>query len=179
MSDPTNSPRDSNDGASAGAATAPGDELSQAIRQRDEYLDQLQRTRAEFVNYQKRAKSQADADRVFLISGLALDVLSVLDNFERAIEAARAANAPGIVEGLDMVHRQMLTALGKHGIEPIAVVGEMFDPNHHEAVMQQPDPSKPEGTVVGELSRGYKLRDRVLRPAKVAVSVVPHAHSST
>jgi molecular chaperone GrpE len=164
--------------SSPDGAAAPGDELAQATRQRDEYLEQLQRTRAEFVNYQKRAKTQADADRTFLISGLALDVLSVLDNFERATEAARAANAPGIVEGLDMVHRQMLTALGKHGIEPIAVIGEPFDPNHHEAVMQQPDPSKPEGTVVAELARGYKLRDRVLRPAKVAVSIIPHAHPS-
>jgi molecular chaperone GrpE len=163
--------------AADGAATdSPGDELSQAIRQRDEYLEQLQRTRAEFANYQKRFKAQAEADRGFLVGALALDVLSVLDNFERAIEAARAANAPVIVEGLDMVHRQMLTALAKHGIEPLAVVGEPFDPNHHEAVMQQPDASKPEGTVVADLARGYKLRDRVLRPAKVAVSVIPHAH---
>ena len=162
--------------ADGAAAAEPSDELSQAIRQRDEYLEQLQRTRAEFANYQKRTKSQAEADRGYLVGALALDVLSVLDNFERAIEAARAANAPGIVEGLDMVHRQMLTALAKHGIEPIAVVGEPFDPNQHEAVMQQPDASKPEGTVVAELARGYTLRDRVLRPAKVAVSVVPHTH---
>jgi molecular chaperone GrpE len=181
MSEPNtnpNAPEDS-DGTAAAATAPAGDELSQAIRQRDEYLDQLQRTRAEFANYQKRTKSQAEADRGYLVGALALDVLSVLDNFERAIEAARAANAPGIVEGLDMVHRQMLTALAKHGIEPIAVVGEPFDPNHHEAVMQQPDASKPEGTVVGELARGYKLRDRVLRPAKVAVSVIPHAHPTS
>ena len=78
-----------------------------------------------------------------------------------------------------MVHRQMLTALAKHGIEPIAVVGEPFDPNQHEAVMQQPDASKPEGTVVAELAKGYRLRDRVLRPAKVAVSVIPHAHPTS
>jgi molecular chaperone GrpE len=174
MSEPTTK---TDDGADVTAAPT-GDELSQAVRQRDEYLDQLQRTRAEFANYQKRSKAQADADRGYMVSALALDVLSVLDNFERAIDAARAANAPAIVDGLDMVHRQMLSALGKHGIEPIAVVGEPFDPNHHEAVMQQPDASKPEGTVVAELARGYKLRDRVLRPAKVAVSVIPHAHPS-
>ncbi len=175
MSEPTTNP---NAPETTDAATATGDDLSQAIRQRDDYLDQLQRTRAEFANYQKRSKAQAEADRGFLVGALALDVLSVLDNFERAIDAARAANAPGIVEGLDMVHRQMLTALAKHGIEPIGVVGEPFDPNHHEAVMQQPDASKPEGTVVAELAKGYKLRDRVLRPAKVAVSVIPHAHTT-
>jgi molecular chaperone GrpE len=171
MSEPTNI-SDAPDGANTTTAP-PDDELSQAVRQRDEYLDQLQRTRAEFANYQKRSKAQADADRGYMVSSLALDVLSVFDNFERATDAARAANAPAIVEGLDMVHRQMLSALAKHGIEPIAVVGQPFDPNQHEAVMQQPDASKPEGTVVAELARGYRLRDRVLRPAKVAVSVAP------
>jgi molecular chaperone GrpE len=180
MSEPNNNPNanDAADGPSAATASPP-DDLTQAIRQRDDYFDQLQRTRAEFVNYQKRSKAQAEADRGYLVGALATDVLSVLDNFERAIEAARAADAPGIVEGLDMVHRQMLTALAKHGIEPIAVIGEPFDPNHHEAVMQQPDASKPEGTVVGELAKGYRLRDRVLRPAKVAVSVIPHAHPTS
>jgi molecular chaperone GrpE len=172
-----NPPEDA-DGA-ASAATASVDDLAQAIRQRDEYLDQLQRTRAEFANYQKRAKAQAESDRSYMVGALALDVLAVLDNFERAIDAARSANAPGIVEGLEMVHRQMLTALAKHGVEPIAVLGEPFDPNHHEAVMQQPDASKPEGTVVAELAKGYRLRDRVLRPAKVAVSVIPHAHPTS
>jgi molecular chaperone GrpE len=177
MSDPATNPNADPpaDGASA-ATAAPVEDLAQAIRQRDDYLDQLQRTRAEFVNYQKRSRAQAEADRGYLVGALALDVLSVLDNFERAMEAARSANAPGIVEGLEMVHRQMLSALAKHGVEPIAVLGEPFDPNQCEAVMQQPDASKPEGTVVAELARGYRLRDRVLRPAKVAVSVIPHAN---
>src|SRR5258708_282372 len=160
MSQPSTPPNEPNI-ENADTATATSDELAQAIRQRDEYFEQLQRTRAEFLNYQKRAKTQADADRAFMTSALALDALSVLDNRERATDAARSANAPSIVEGLDMVHRQMLTALAKHGIEPIAVIGELFDPNHHEAVMQQPDASKPEGTVVSELARGSQLLDRV------------------
>ena len=170
---PTNGP--GQDAATGATQVAPGDELAEATRQRDEYLDKLQRTQAEFVNYQKRSRAQADADRPFYVAALALDVLSVLDNFERATEAARVANAPAIVEGLEMVHRQMLSALAKHGVEPIAAVGQPFDPNQHEAVMQQPDASKPEGTVVAELAKGYRLKDRVLRPAKVAVSVVPHS----
>ncbi len=171
MSDPTTTNE-----TNADAPITPGDELAQTIRQRDEYFDQLQRTRAEFVNYQKRSKTQADADRGYLIGGLALDVLAILDNFERAADAARAANVPSIVEGLDIVHRQLLSTLGKHGIEPMVVVGEAFDPNQHEAVMQQPDATHPEGTIVAELARGYKLKDRILRPAKVAVSVMPHTH---
>jgi molecular chaperone GrpE len=177
MNDTTTPPTEP-DAKTDGSPTVPTDDLAQAVRQRDDYFDQLQRTRAEFMNYQKRSKAQADADRAYLIGGLALDVLSVLDNFERATEAARAANAPAIVEGLDMVHRQLLSALGKHGIEPIAVIGAPFDPNQHEAVMQQPDAGHPEGTVVGELAKGYKIRDRVIRPAKVAVSVIPHAQTT-
>jgi molecular chaperone GrpE len=163
----------SND-ASPDAETPSGTgELAEALRQRDEYLDQLQRTRAEFINYQKRSKTQADADRGYLVGALALDVIGVLDNFDRATDAARAANVPSIVEGLDMVQKQLLSALQKHGVEPISVIGDLFDPNQHEAVMQQPDANKPEGTIVMELARGYKLRERVLRPAKVAVSVQP------
>jgi molecular chaperone GrpE len=150
-----------------------GDELAQAVRQRDEYFDQLQRTRAEFVNYQKRSKAQADLDRLYLIKPLAMDVLAALDNFDRAIETARAGGASGIAEGLVMVEKQFVAALTKHGVEPIASMGQPFDPNFHEAIMQQPHADHPEGTVVAEFAKGYKLNDRVIRPSKVAVSVRP------
>ncbi len=148
----------------------PGDELTQAQRQRDDYHDLLQRTRAEFANYQKRARAQADADRTYAVVPLAVDLIAVLDNFERAVDAARAADAPAIVEGLEMVHKQLMGALGKHGVEPISALGQPFDPNQHEALIQQPDDQHPEGTVVAELGKGYRLLDRVLRPTKVAVS---------
>lgn len=171
MSDATTNPTT---GPNAEAADAPtGDDLAQATRQRDDYLEQLQRARAEFANYQKRSKAQADADRVYLVGALAVDILNALDNFDRATEAARAANAPSIVEGLEMVHRQLVAALSKHGIEPIEVLGQPFDPNQHEAVTQQPSAEHPEGTVAAEYAKGYRLRDRVIRPAKVAVSVKP------
>ena len=160
-------------GVETASPPPPDDELLQVRRQRDEYFDQLQRSRAEFANYQKRSRAQADADRLYAVSGLAQDLLAVLDNFERAAEAARAAGASGIVEGLDMVHKQLLAALAKHGIEPIPALGQPFDPHQHEALTQQPDADRPEGTVVAELGKGYRLRDRVLRPTKVAVSVRP------
>jgi len=147
--------------------------LAQAIRQRDEYLDQLQRTRAEFVNYQKRSKAQAEADRLYLIKPLAMDILNALDNFDRAIETARAGGATGIAEGLGMVEKQFVAALTNHGVEPIPALGRPFDPNFHEAITQQPDAHHPEGTVVAEFARGYKLNERVIRPSKVAVSVLP------
>jgi molecular chaperone GrpE len=157
-----------------GDPTAPPQgELAQAQRQRDDYFEQLQRTRAEFANYQKRSKAQADADRAYAVGSLARDLLDAIDNLERAAGALRASSAGGITEGLDMVQKQLVSILAKHGVEPIAALGKPFDPNEHEALVQQPDAEHPEGTVVAELGKGYRIRDRVLRPTKVAVSVKP------
>ena len=156
-----------------GPQSALKDEIAQLQKQRDEYLEQLQRTRAEFANYQKRSKTQADADRVYAVGTLARDLLDGLDNLQRATDALRASGASGITEGLDMVHKQLVATLAKHGVEPIAALGQPFDPNQHEAVIQQPDAFHPEGTVVAELSKGYTIHDRVLRPSKVAVSIAP------
>ena len=153
--------------------TSSQDELSQLQSQRDEYFEQLQRSRADFANYQKRSKSQADADRQYAIGSLARDLLDGLDNLERATEALRASAAPGIGEGLELVHKQLLATLAKHGVQPIPALGQPFDPNLHEALVQQPDVDHPEGTVVAELGKGYRLHDRVLRPSKVAVSITP------
>ncbi|GAC1467566.1 MAG: nucleotide exchange factor GrpE [Isosphaeraceae bacterium] len=155
------------------ASLDPHSELAQAQQQRDELKDQLQRSRAEFVNYQKRAKAQAEADRIYSVSSLARDILEALDNLDRATEALRATAPTGISEGLSMVHKNLLAALAKHGVEPIEALGQPFDPNQHDALVQQPDSEHPEGTVVVELSKGFRLHDRVLRPSKVAVSVKP------
>ncbi len=154
-------------------AASLSEELVQVQKQRDDYFDQLQRSRAEFANYQKRAKSQAESDRLYAVAALARDLLDALDNLERATEALRASGASGITEGLDMVHRQLLATLAKHGVEPIRALGQLFDPNQHEAIVQQPDAEHPEGTVVAELGKGYRIHDRVLRPTKVAVSIKP------
>jgi molecular chaperone GrpE len=161
-----------NDGGQAQGAS-PNEDFAQVQRQRDDYFDQLQRTRAEFVNYQRRSKTQADADRVYAVGSLARDLLDAIDNLERAAGALRASAASGITEGLDMVHKQLLATLAKHGVEPIQALGKPFDPNEHEALIQQPEAGQPEGTVVDELSKGYRIKDRVLRPTKVAVSVKP------
>ena len=157
----------------AGASLAGDARLAQLIKERDDFRDQALRSRAEFANYQKRAKQQADADRAYAVGSLAKDLLDPLDNLSRAIDALRAAGSEGITSGLDMVQKQLLEVLAKHGVEPISALGEAFDPNLHEALLQQPSPDLPEGTVVGELSKGYKIRDRVLRPSKVAVSSRP------
>ena len=97
----------------------------------------------------------------------------MIDNLERASGALKATAPSGINEGLDMVHKQLLATLAKHGVEPIEALGKPFDPNEHDALVQQPDANHTEGTVVNELSKGYRIRERVLRPSKVAVSVKP------
>jgi len=156
-----------------GETPVAADETAQLKQERDECRDQLLRARAEFVNYQKRTKQQADADRAYAIGSLARDLLDTIDNLERAIEALRSSAAEGITAGLDMVQKQLLDTLAKHGVEPILAQGQPFDPNFHDAMLKQPSADYPEGTVVAELGRGYKIRDRVLRPTKVAVSVKP------
>lgn len=168
------------DGADSGDVDRDGggnqsaaEQLALLRKERDDYRDQALRSRAEFANYQKRSKQQADADRVYAVGSLARDLLDPLDNLGRAIDHLRASGAEGITSGLDMVQRQLLEVLAKHGIEPIDAMGQPFDPNLHEALLQQPAADHPEGTVVGELSKGYRIRDRVLRPSKVAVSSRP------
>lgn len=164
---------DMKDKAANPPQAGPTEEVAQLQKQRDEYLEQLQRSRAEFANYQKRSKTQADSDRIYAVGTLVRDLLDGLDNLQRATDALRATAAAGITEGLDMVHKQMLATLAKHGVEPINALAQPFDPNQHEAVLQQPDAEHPEGTVVAELSKGYRIHDRVLRPSKVAVSIPP------
>jgi molecular chaperone GrpE len=158
-----------------GESLSATEEIAQLKKERDDYRDQALRNRAEFANYQKRAKEQADTDRAYAVGSLARDLLETIDNLGRAIDALRASGAQDVTAGLDMVQKQLLDVLAKHGVEPIAAQGQPFDPNFHDAVLQQPSADRPEGTVIGELIKGYKIRDRVLRPSKVAVSIKPPA----
>lgn len=162
-----------NAGQANGVSSLPSEEIDLLQKERDELKDQVLRIQADFANYQKRAKQQADEVRTYAIGSLAQDVLGGIDNLERAIEALRASANQGITSGLDMVQKQLLGILAKYGVEPIAALEQPFDPNFHEAIMQQPSAEHPEGTVVAELGKGYKIHDRVLRPSKVAVSVKP------
>ena len=156
-----------------GQNLSPAEEIAKLKLERDDYRDQVLRSRAEFANYQKRSKEQGDAERVYAVGTLARDLLDSIDNLGRAIDALRASGARDVTAGLDLVRKQMLDVLAKHGVEPIPAQGQPFDPNLHDAVLQQPAADQPEGTVVAELLKGYKIRDRVLRPSRVAVSVKP------
>ncbi len=160
-------------GQADGAYLLPAEEIDLLQKERDELKNQVLRIQADFANYQKRARQQADEVRTYAIGSLAQDVLGGIDNLERAIAALRASANQGITSGLDLVQKQLLDILAKYGVEPIAALKQPFDPNFHEAIMQQPSDQHPEGTVLAELGKGYKIHDRVLRPSKVAVSVKP------
>ncbi len=154
-----------------GAENGSGEDPAALRKELAEAREQVLRVRAEFANYQKRARQQADENQVYAVGSLARDILDPLDNLERAIEAGRAAGAEGIVAGLDMVKRHILDVLAKHGVESITAQGQVFDPNLHEAIAQEPTSDHPEGVVVAEFSKGYRIRDRVLRPSKVSVAI--------
>ncbi|HEY7427351.1 MAG TPA: nucleotide exchange factor GrpE [Gemmataceae bacterium] len=148
--------------------------LQSAEQKRDEYLDLAQRTRADFENYQKRMQRDLVQERRYAQAPLASDLLSALDNLERAIAAAEQAGEQGpLVKGVSMVHTQLLDILRRHGVTRIEAQGQPFDPNLHQAVMQQPSKDYPPMTVVQVLEQGYLIHERVLRPARVAVSTAP------
>src|SRR5437764_12528040 len=144
------------------------DELEQATRERDEYLDALQRLKAEFENYKKRI-SRDQAEFVTRASERLLkQLLPVLDDLERALEAAAEHEEAKLEEGVRLVHRSLADLLVKEGLVEVDTEGK-FDPHTQEALLAQPSEAD-EGDVIQVLQKGYKLGDLVLRPARVVVS---------
>jgi molecular chaperone GrpE len=171
----SNRPRGDGEAQANDAATSVLEDLESLrarAQERDQFLDLLKRTQADFENYQKRNQREREQERRYRNEPLGRDLLSVLDNLERAMTAARQANETGpLVQGVGMVLTQFLDLLRRHGITPIDAEGKPFDPNLHHAVMQQPSADVPPNTVTQVLERGFMIHDRVLRPASVAVSV--------
>jgi len=145
-------------------------------QQRDEFRNLLQRTRADFENYQKRAQREWAQERRYSHAGLALDILPILDNFDRAVAAAQQAGEKGpLMQGVALIQAQVLDVFRRHGITRIEAQGQPFDPNLHQAVMQQPSADQPPSTVLQVLEQGFLIHDRVLRPARVVVSAATAA----
>jgi molecular chaperone GrpE len=145
--------------------------LRKQAAERDQFRDLALRTRAEFENYQKRNQKEREQERRYWYTPLALDLLPVFDNLDRTLAAAKQAGATGpLVQGVALVQGQLLETLKRHGITRIDADGKHFDPNVHQAVMQQPSESHEPGTILQVLEQGFMNHDRVLRPAKVMVS---------
>jgi molecular chaperone GrpE len=137
--------------------------LEQAEAERDEHRADLQRLAAEFENYRKRAARDQDA--------LVKELLPVLDDLERALEAAASHEEAKLEEGVRLVHRQLAEVLRKEGLAEVETDGR-FDPHQHEALLAQPSDAE-EGSVIDVVQKGYRLGDRVLRPARVVVAAPP------
>ncbi len=147
------------------------DELQRKARERDEFLALLQRARADFANYQQRVTREMEEQKKYAIATFVRDLLTVVDDLERAIEAAECAPQAGaIAEGVRLVYRQLQNVFERYGIRPIVPDGETFDPKYHEAVGEEERTDMPSGKVVRTLQKGYLLHDRLIRPAKVIVS---------
>jgi molecular chaperone GrpE len=142
-------------------------------QERDQFLDLLRRTQADFENYQKRNQREREQERRYMLFAFAQDLLPVIDNLERAAAAAQQAGETGpLVQGVHMVLDQFLNLLKRHGIVRIDAAGQPFDPNVHQAVMKQPASTEfPPNTIAKELEHGYLYHDRVLRPSRVIVAV--------
>ncbi len=147
------------------------DEVSLLKRQVEEEQDRLIRLRADFENYKRRVQLDKEADYKYRAQSVLTDILPVLDNLERALAIQPTTEeAVSLTKGVEMVYRSLLAALEKEGLEQITSEGVQFDPNIHQAVMQEKDDSQEPGIVLQELQKGYKLKDRILRPSMVKVN---------
>ena len=146
-------------------------DLQAAQAQAAEHLATLQRTAAEFQNYRRRTTEEREREAGLAGEHLLKKVLAIADDFDRAIDLLPAEFAGNTwVEGITAIDRKLRGLLDSEGVRPIEAVGRPFDPREHEAIANVPGTGRPDGEVVVELQRGYRLRDRVLRPALVAVA---------
>ena len=142
--------------------------LAAVEAERDEFLDDLKRLAAEFDNFRKRTVRDQESLVARAHERLVKELLPVLDDLERALQAAAEHEEAKLEEGVRLVHRELVEALGKEGLVEIETNGR-FDPHVHEALLSQPSEAD-EGSVIDVLQKGYRLGDRVLRPARVVVS---------
>lgn len=129
------------------------------------------RLRADYDNLARRTRLDREAAEKYRAQSLLTELLPVLDNLDRALQVeVTSEEAASLYKGVDMVYQQLIAATAKEGLQVITAEGEAFDPNIHQAVMQEQDSEKEAGTVLRELQKGYQLKDRVLRPAMVSVN---------
>ncbi len=145
------------------------DEIVELRKERDTLHDRLLRQAAEFDNYRKRIERERRDITQYAAVDVLQDLLPVVDDFERALRV----DAPGsesFRQGLEIIHRALQELLRKRGVTPVAAVGEMFNPEVHQAVSYEEHGDRPDGEIIEEFARGYRLGDRLLRPAMVKVA---------
>ncbi len=164
---PEGSPDENGEGAAAPAA---GNELAKARRERDDLYDRLLRKTAEFDNYRKRVERERRESAQYAAGDLLEALLPIVDGFERALQAEAGPDAEGYRQGIELIYKQLQDLLARRGVTPIDAVGQMFNPHIHQAITYESSPGRAEGEIIEEVRRGYKLGDRLLRPAMVKVA---------
>jgi len=170
----TDEPATQNDTA-AGAASAPGttrdaEEVAEVVRQRDEFRDLLLRKTAEFDNYRKRIDRGRREQAELAAADLIGELLPMLDNLDRALDAVPASEEDPYRKGVELIRQQLLDILARRGVAVIDPAGERFDPHWHEAVVRDAAPAAADGEVLEVFTRGYRIGNRLLRPAMVRVA---------
>ncbi|HET9492428.1 MAG TPA: nucleotide exchange factor GrpE [Methylomirabilota bacterium] len=149
-------------------------EVAELKRQLEEQRDRLLRALAETENMRRRAQRDREDYTRYANETLLRDLVPALDNLDRALAAARAtADAKGVLEGVELIQRELLRVLERHGMARYSALGQAFDPTRHEATARVISATEEPGTVVSEIAPGYLLHGRVLRPAQVAVAAAP------
>jgi len=161
--------------AETGAANAMADQIAALTKEVADLKDKHLRALAEMENLRKRGEREVAEARLYFSMNFARDVLGIADNLRRALEAVdpalrQRADANALVEGVELTERELLKMLENHGIKKFDPLGEKFNPNFHQAMFEVSDPAVPPGTVVQVVQSGYKIGERVLRPAFVGVS---------
>lgn len=146
--------------------------LKSKEKEAEENYDRLLRVSAEFENYKKRSTREMEEFRKFANQSLIKEMLSVVDNLELAMNSTNGHKAidKGLLQGLEMTHKEILKVFEKFNVKPIEAKGQTFDPTFHEAVMQEENDDFDDNTVTNELQKGYLIHDRLLRPAMVVVA---------
>lgn len=140
----------------------------------DRFRDLALRSQADFENYKKRAAREKEDAIKYANSALLEKLIAIVDNFELGLEAARGESEDSpVFSGMSMVLKQLMDFLADQGLQPIDATGQKFDPNLHEAIAHEPSEEVPEGVVIRQTRRGYRMKDRLLRPSSVVVSSGP------
>jgi molecular chaperone GrpE len=168
--EPFEEPQDPQDAPATPDETTDAAQLEVLKTERDNLQDRLLRTAAEFDNYRKRIDRERREQSESAAAGLLVEILPVVDNLERALQAPSGPEAAGYRAGVELILRQLIDLLRKRGVTPIEVLGADFDPRFHQAVSQETSDAHRDGEVMEELQRGYMLGDRLLRPAMVKVA---------
>jgi molecular chaperone GrpE len=173
--EPAGEKRSSAAGAPAREQVDGDPELASMQADLDRFRDLAMRSQADFENYKKRCTREKEEAIKYANQSLLEKLVSIVDHFELGLEAARGeGEKSAIYSGMSLVLKQLQDFLTENGLQPIEAVGQKFDPNLHEAIGHEPNETVPEGIVIRQARRGYRFKDRLLRPSTVVVSSGPH-----